>query len=120
MTEKASRRTVLKTGVAAGGAAAAGIGGYLALSTRRHADTELCFLTATELARRIREKAISVREVVEAHLRQIELVNSRVNAVVTLSADQARAAAREADEATARGRTLGPLHGLPVAVKDLQ
>src|SRR5882757_9047482 len=114
MTEKADRRTILKTGVVAGGAAAAGIGGYLALSTRSTADAELCFLTATELARRIREKDVSAREVVEAHLQQIQRVNPRVNAVVTLAADRARAAALAADEATARGQPLGPLHGLPV------
>src|SRR5262249_8530562 len=54
------------------------------------------------------------------HLRQIERINPRVNAIVTLTAELAQALAREADEVIARGETLGPLHGLPVAHKDLQ
>src|SRR5262249_36754536 len=54
------------------------------------------------------------------HLRQIERVNPRVNAVVTLVAERALAAAREADDRLARGETPAPLHGLPVAHKDLQ
>lgn len=81
---------------------------------------DLCFLPATELARLIRTRAVSAAEVLEAHLAQIERLNPKVNAIVTLAADQARAAARAADEALARGGPLGPLHGLPVAHKDLQ
>ena len=82
--------------------------------------TEICFLTATELTRRIRAKDLSVREVIEAHLAQIERVNPKVNAIVTHSdltevMDQADAA----DAALARGEDVGPLHGLPVAHKDL-
>ncbi len=80
---------------------------------------EICFLTATELASRIRRKDLSAREVLEAHLKQIERVNPKVNAIVTLVADQARAAALKADEAQAHGKPLGALHGLPVAHKDL-
>ena len=83
-------------------------------------NTEICFLTATELIRRIRAKEVSVREVVEAHLTQIERVNPKVNAIVThrnLSdvIDEADAA----DAALARGEDVGTLHGLPVAHKDL-
>lgn len=55
----------------------------------------------------------------EAHLAQIEAVNPRVNAVVTLTADAALDAARRADRALSRGEDVGPLHGLPVAHKDL-
>jgi amidase len=80
---------------------------------------DLCFLSARKLAASIRRKEISSREVVEAHLAQIERVNSKVNAIVTLVAEQALENARQADEAQARGETLGPLHGLPVAHKDL-
>jgi amidase len=80
---------------------------------------DLCFLTACELAALIREKQLSAREVLEAHLAQIERVNPQVNAVVTLAAGQAREQARRADEAQARGDALGPLHGLPFASKDL-
>jgi amidase len=82
-------------------------------------DSGICFLRAVELARRLRCKELSSREVVAAHLRQIECINPRVNAIVTLVAEQAMAKAREADEAIARGESPGPLHGVPVAIKDL-
>jgi amidase len=80
---------------------------------------DLCFMTAAELAARIRTRAVSVAEVVRAHLAQIERVNPRVNAVVTLTAERALAEARAADELLARGGTVGPLFGLPIAHKDL-
>ena len=82
-------------------------------------DTDLCFLTAAELARRIRDKKISATEVMEAHLAQIDRVNPKVNAIVTLVPDQAIATAIACDEALARGNEPGPLHGLPIAHKDL-
>jgi amidase len=81
--------------------------------------TALCLLSATELLRRLRSKEVSAREVVASHLARIEDVNPALNAIVTLDADEAMAAARRADEAHARGETLGLLHGLPVAHKDL-
>lgn len=83
------------------------------------AASELCFLTATELAARIRRRELSAREVLEAHLAQIERVNPAVNAIVTLTAEQAMRDAAAADDTLARGPTPGPLHGLPVAHKDL-
>ena len=67
----------------------------------------------------IRRKKLSARETLDAHLKQIERVNPKVNAIVTLVAEQAIENARKADEAQARGATLGPLHGLPIAHKDL-
>jgi len=81
---------------------------------------EICALDAVNLARRIRGKELSAREVLAAHLRQIERVNPAVNAIITLVAEQAMASAGRADEELARGRLLGPLHGLPIAHKDLQ
>src|SRR6266853_4779320 len=88
--------------------------------TRHSPDSEICFMRATDLAAMIREKKLSAREVMEAHLRQIERVNPKVNAIVTLvDEDHLMAQAREADEFIVRGKPLGPLHGLPVAVKDL-
>jgi amidase len=72
------------------------------------------------MARRIRAKDLSAREVMIAHLDRIAQVNPRVNAIVTLVADRAMAQAADADEALARGDDVGPLHGLPIAHKDLQ
>jgi amidase len=80
---------------------------------------ELCFLTATELARRIRERALSCEEVMRAHLEQIERVDPEVNAVVTLLPERALEGARAADRRLRSGDAVGPLHGLPVAHKDL-
>ncbi len=82
--------------------------------------SDVCQLSAVELARRLRTKELSAREVVGAHLTQIERLNPGLNAIVTLVADQALARAGEADEALAHGRSVGPLHGLPIAHKDLQ
>jgi amidase len=84
------------------------------------ADSDSCFMSAVEMARRLRAKEVSAREVLDAHLRQIERVNPKVNAIVTLVAEQARENARQADERLAKGEAIGPLHGLPVAHKDLQ
>lgn len=81
--------------------------------------TEICFKTATELSHLLHTKELSAREVMEAHLNQIERVNPAVNAIVTLLPEQALQAADAADAAQARGEELGPLHGLPVAHKDL-
>jgi len=82
-------------------------------------DTALCYLTATELALKIRSGEISAVEIMEAHLAQIEKVNPQVNAIVTLVPELALEQARKADEKLAQGGKLGPLHGLPVAHKDL-
>src|ERR1051326_3929054 len=74
---------------------------------------------ATELRKLLLSREISARELLDAQLRQIEKTNPRVNAIVTLVADQAMAAATAADNALARGERVGYLHGLPVACKDL-
>ena len=80
---------------------------------------DLCFTSATELVRLIRERKVSVTEVVQAHLAQIERVNPRVNAIVTLLPERALADARAKDAVLARGEASGPLFGLPIAHKDL-
>lgn len=80
---------------------------------------ELCFFTATELARRIRIRELSCEEVLEAHLDQIERINPQVNAIVTLVAERALDQARIADETWRKHEELGPLYGLPIAHKDL-
>ena len=81
--------------------------------------TELVFMPATELAARLRRKEVSAREVLSAHIAQIERVNPRLNAIVTTAFDRAMSDARRADDAMARGTPLGALHGLPIAHKDL-
>jgi amidase len=80
---------------------------------------EICFLTATEIARRVRAKEVSAVEVMEAHLARINRLNKKVNAIVTLLPERAMDGARSADDILARGLPVGPLHGLPVAHKDL-
>jgi len=79
----------------------------------------IVWMTATEMATKIRTKELSARDVLEAHLTQIERVDPQVNAMVTVVADRARQHAAAADDALARGDDLGVLHGLPVAHKDL-
>jgi len=75
---------------------------------------------ATELARQLRARELSAREVVAAFLSRIAEINPKVNAIVTLAADRALDAARAADARLAKGEAVGPLHGLPIAHKDLQ
>ena len=74
--------------------------------------------TARGLATSIAASEVSVRDVVDAHLRRIEDVNGAVNAVVQVDAERALDRAREADAALARGERWGPLHGVPFTVKD--
>lgn len=81
---------------------------------------DICWLSASELLRLIRRKELSTTEVTLAHLAQIEHLNPKVNAIVTLAAEQALEQARAADEVQAQGHELGLLHGLPIAHKDLQ
>ncbi len=80
---------------------------------------ELVDRSAVELASMIRRRELSARELLDACLARIEAVNPVVNAVVTLVPEQAEAWAAEADARTAAGDDLGPLHGLPIAHKDL-
>ncbi|HBY93811.1 MAG: amidase [Ardenticatenaceae bacterium] len=79
---------------------------------------DLCYATATELAAAIREKEIGTGEVIDAYLRRIARLNPAVNAIVTLDEAGARRRAQEADAALRRGEVWGPLHGVPVTIKD--
>src|SRR4051794_20956860 len=81
--------------------------------------SELCFMSASEMARLIRTKELSAQDLMAAHLAQIERVNPKVNAIITLDPEGAMQGAAAADEAFARGEAVGPLHGLPIAHKDL-
>ena len=80
---------------------------------------DLCFLPATELAARIRRRDISPVEAVKSYLLRIEERNPVVNAYTLVLAEQALDAARASEAAVMSGRPLGPLHGVPVAIKDL-
>ena len=82
-------------------------------------DVDLCLRPATELAALVRSRELRAAELLAAHLEQIERLNPRVNAICTLDAEGAAAAAARLDTALAAGKEPGPLAGLPVAVKDL-
>jgi amidase len=83
-------------------------------------DRDLCFTSAVDLAALIRRKKVSPTEVVKAVLERIETVNPGLNAYCTVAAEQALAAARRATAMVGRrGARLGPLHGVPVSIKDL-
>ncbi len=82
----------------------------------KHADPALW--AAVDQVAAIRERTLSSRELLDAMAARIERLNPAVNAVVTFDLERGRAAAAAADQATARGDTQGPLHGLPVTVKD--
>ncbi len=85
------------------------------------ASAELCFSSVRELARLLRARSLSARELMQATLAQIARVNPRVNAIVAKLDDaQCLALADAADAQFARGERVGALHGLPIAIKDLQ
>lgn len=80
--------------------------------------TALWQLSATEWRDRLARGEVSARESVDAQIERIEAVNPAINALVVSCFDQARAEADAADAKRARGETLGPLHGLPVSIKE--
>lgn len=80
---------------------------------------EFVFLEASVQAALVASRHISAVELLQAHLDQIERVNPQVNAICTLVAEQALQAAQDADARQTRGEPIGPLHGLPVGIKDL-
>ena len=80
--------------------------------------TDLALLPATELALRLRRRELSSLELLQHHLRRVERLNPALNAVVVLDTDVALQRARDADAALARGECWGPLHGLPMTVKE--
>jgi aspartyl-tRNA(Asn)/glutamyl-tRNA(Gln) amidotransferase subunit A len=80
--------------------------------------SDIPYLSVGELSRVIQKKEVSPVEVTEAYLDRIDDLDFRFNAYLTVCREQALEAARKAERAIARGRYLGPLHGVPVAVKD--
>jgi aspartyl-tRNA(Asn)/glutamyl-tRNA(Gln) amidotransferase subunit A len=79
---------------------------------------DLCYLSIREAAKLLRQKKISPVELVEAALARIERLNPGLNSFITVMADRARRSARAAEREIARGRWRGPLHGIPISLKD--
>ncbi len=82
-------------------------------------DTELCTLTLEELSPLLRDRRVSPVEVTQACLERIDALNQTLNAYITVTSDQALADARRCEAEILRGDYRGPLHGVPVALKDL-
>jgi len=80
---------------------------------------DLCGLSIAEAAELVRTKKVSPVELTEACLSRIEKLNASLNAFITVTADSARAEARQAEVEVHRGEWRGPLHGIPIALKDL-
>lgn len=82
-------------------------------------DLDLCYLSALELASRIRNGNLSPREITDNALARIEDVNRALNCFCFLYPEEARTKAAEAEQMVSKGHPLGPLHGVPIAFKDL-
>ncbi|MHC4447996.1 MAG: amidase family protein, partial [Planctomycetota bacterium] len=80
--------------------------------------SELAFGTAVELTEKIRNREVGATELLELYLSRVEKFNPALNAIIVLDGPGARARAREADAALARGENWGPLHGLPITIKE--
>jgi amidase len=88
------------------------------VARRSQAQDEIWRMSASDIARAVRAKKFSAREAVKSHLDRIEAVNGKVNAVTRVLAEDALRAGEEADRAIARGVEVGPLHGVPMSVKE--
>jgi aspartyl-tRNA(Asn)/glutamyl-tRNA(Gln) amidotransferase subunit A len=106
------RRSFLATGLSA----AVGLALAPAL---RESPQDLAGLTASRASELLRRNALSSVELVQVYLRRIEEYNPALNAFITVTGEQALASAREMDEERRRGHWRGPLHGIPIALKDL-
>ncbi len=82
-------------------------------------DLELCGLSIARAAKALQARECSPLELTEAYLQRIENLNPRVNAYITVTAERARTDARHATDEIAAGRSRGPLHGIPIGLKDL-
>src|SRR5580692_11287503 len=82
-------------------------------------DLDIATASASDLTQALRTSEISSRELLDDLLDRVDRVNPALNAIVALDVDRAREAAARADDATANGETTGPLHGLPMTVKDV-
>ena len=116
--ESYDRRELMK---AIGASAALGAVAAPVLTATAATADELCFSSAVDLTRMLQARQVSAREVMAAHLGRIERFNPRLNAIVAkLPDDECLALAEAADRRAASGERFPPLHGLPIAFKDLQ
>ena len=111
---RTSRREFLQASLAT-----AGFGGGRELKGRGVAATDLAWLSLEEAASLVRRKAVSPVELTRTCLERIEKLNPVLNAFITVTAETAIAQAREAEAQIRRGQWRGPLHGIPLALKDL-
>src|ERR1700742_293220 len=119
MDSKMGRRDFLGTVALASAAAATARSSFVvSAEAATAASDDITVKSASELASAIRSKQLSSKAIVEAHLARIAEVNPKLNAIVQLTADTARKEADEADAALARGEIKGPLHGVPITIKD--
>ncbi|MCH7745448.1 MAG: Asp-tRNA(Asn)/Glu-tRNA(Gln) amidotransferase subunit GatA [Chloroflexi bacterium] len=82
-------------------------------------NSEICYLTIAEASELIADKKLSPVEIVDAHLKRIEQTDGKLNAFITLLSEEAQAAAKQAEQEILAGNYRGPLHGIPVGLKDL-
>ena len=83
-------------------------------------DADLAFLPMSELRTLIATKQVSPVEVTELYLQRIEALNPQLNAYLTITAELARTMAQQAEQDVMAGHALGPLHGVPISIKDLE
>lgn len=112
-----SRRTLLK-GLAAGALVYPALPWRWLAAREQPASGDLAFLSASRLSELIQRREIGALELLDLYLERIQQFNSQLNAVIWLDSDRARTRAQEADKALDRGEIWGPLHGLPMTVKD--
>ncbi len=80
---------------------------------------EICYMSAGDLSKLVEKKEVSPVEIIDAHLARIEAIEPVLNSFITLLAEESRTAARQAEKDIQAGRYKGPLHGIPVGLKDL-
>jgi len=117
-----SRRTFVKSLSATAVALMSGLGNARSIGIRAEGmaqATDATWLSLTEAARLVRDKKVSPVDLTQTCLRRIERLNPKLNAFITVTAESAMAQAREAEAAIQKGQWRGPLHGIPLALKDL-
>src|SRR5215467_11968232 len=112
-----SRRTFMKTAVA--GATMIGLSREETQASETAKPDELVTLSLTDAAELVRRRKVSPVELTRACLANIERLNPTINAFITITADSALAQALQAESEIQHGKWRGPLHGIPVALKDL-